>query len=378
MADIRFWEATATLVGCIIGAGIFGLPYMIAKAGFLTGALVIILMGSVVMLVYLYLGEVVLRTEGKHQLTGYAEKYLGRWGKRAMMVSMLVGLYGAMTAYLMGVGAALAAIFGGQPFYYTIAFAVVTAAILLIGLGAVEKSELVTMILIFLTIIIIMVFTVPFMSAGNLGVFDIKNFFMPFGVVLFAYLGFIAVPEASHILKEKKQKMRKAIIAGVVVPMAVYLVFALIVVGSIGLENFELMNANSRIATIALGTIISPKLFVLANIFAVMTMFTSFIAIGFALKEMFVYDYRMPEKRSWLLTCSVPLVIALAGFTDFIEVINVSGVFAGGLDAILIILMFHKAKDKGSRRPEYTIREFAPLSFLLAALFIAGAVFLVF
>ena len=34
---LDFWEAVATVVGTIIGAGIFGIPYVVAKAGFLTG-----------------------------------------------------------------------------------------------------------------------------------------------------------------------------------------------------------------------------------------------------------------------------------------------------------------------------------------------------
>ncbi|MGM5483975.1 MAG: aromatic amino acid transport family protein, partial [Nanobdellota archaeon] len=34
--DYDDFGAIATLVGCIIGAGIFGIPYAVAEAGFLT------------------------------------------------------------------------------------------------------------------------------------------------------------------------------------------------------------------------------------------------------------------------------------------------------------------------------------------------------
>ena len=66
----HFWGAVATMIGTIIGAGVLGIPYVIAKAGFVTGIIVIVGLGLLMMLMFLYFGEVVLRTKGKHQMTG--------------------------------------------------------------------------------------------------------------------------------------------------------------------------------------------------------------------------------------------------------------------------------------------------------------------
>lgn len=60
----------------VIGAGILGIPYVVAKAGFLTGLLDLIIIGLAVLVLNLYVGEIMLRTKEDHQLTGYAEKYL--------------------------------------------------------------------------------------------------------------------------------------------------------------------------------------------------------------------------------------------------------------------------------------------------------------
>ncbi|MBU0535672.1 MAG: hypothetical protein KKE20_01810, partial [Nanoarchaeota archaeon] len=200
---------------------------------------------------------------------------------------------------------------------------------------------------------------------------------IPFGVVLFAYLGMVAVPEANEILGKDKKKLKSVLLIGIIIPIIIYLMFTLVVVGSIGLQGFEMLKDNERIATIALGEIIHPKLFIIANVFAVFAMFTSFIAVGFALKEMFMYDYAVPQKYAWAITCIVPLIIALSGFTNFIQAINVSGVVAGGIDAILILLMFHKAKKIGNRKPEYTVWGHPVLSILIGLIFIAGAAFLI-
>ena len=48
--------------------------------------------------------------------------------------------------------------------------------------------------------------------------------------------------------------------------------------------------------------------------------------------------------------------------------------FIGVVEGILIVLIFKKAKQKGDREPEYTIRIPRIILFVLATILIAGAV----
>lgn len=119
----KFWAATFTLTGTIIGAGILGLPYVFAQAGFFSGLFWLIFLGIIMTLTFLYLGEVTLRTKEKHQLPGLAEKYLGRKGKVAMFLAMVFGIYSSLLAYLVGEGESLSRLFfgtGDYAFYLTI------------------------------------------------------------------------------------------------------------------------------------------------------------------------------------------------------------------------------------------------------------------
>ena len=118
----KFWIAVATLIGTIVGAGVLGIPYVIAKAGFLYGSILIVVLGLVFLLLNLYVAEIVLRTKGKHQLTGYMERYIGKTGKLLMMLSMIFGVYGALIAYLIGEGETIKAIFGGNALVYSLIF----------------------------------------------------------------------------------------------------------------------------------------------------------------------------------------------------------------------------------------------------------------
>ncbi|MBI2003054.1 MAG: hypothetical protein HYS76_00520 [Candidatus Wildermuthbacteria bacterium] len=95
-----FFSGLSLLFGTIVGAGVFALPYVIAKSGALLGLVWLGVLGALMATLHVCYGEVCLRTEGRHRLVGYASIYLGRWGKIAATLSALVGTAGALLAYV--------------------------------------------------------------------------------------------------------------------------------------------------------------------------------------------------------------------------------------------------------------------------------------
>ena len=314
----KFFNAVATLVGTTIGAGVLGIPFVAAKAGVPLGIANIIIIGIAIMILNLYLGEVVLRTKGKHQLTGYAERYLGKKGKRLMALSMVFLIYGAITAYIIGVGEALASIFPVfSSFIFSILFFTIGAAIIYFGIKAVEESELLLAtitIMVLAAIVVIAFFSEHFVTA-NLTFLDISKFAVPYGVIFFAFLGAVAVPEMSEELGKRKRMLKKAIIIAGVIPIIGYALFAAAVVGVTGADT-------SQIATIKLGEVFGQKMVVFANLFAVFAMTTAFLALGLALKEMYNYDYKLNKNLAWFLTAIFPITAFLMGVTEFIPLIG--------------------------------------------------------
>ena len=55
----RLFSSIAILIGTIIGAGIFGIPYAISKVGFGIGVIYLLVLGAVILVVTLAFGEVV-------------------------------------------------------------------------------------------------------------------------------------------------------------------------------------------------------------------------------------------------------------------------------------------------------------------------------
>jgi tyrosine-specific transport protein len=352
MMNARFFEAVATLVGTVIGAGVLGIPYVVAQSGLGVGLLYIVGIGLAVMLSNLLLGEVVLSTKGNHQLTGYAEKYLGSKGKMIMALAMIVGTYGALLAYMIGVGSALNAIVPEiTPLAGSLAFFAFGIGVIYIGLKAVERSELLMafFVIAIITVIAVVAFVSDAFSPGNFTGMSLPNAFIPYGVILFAFLGAVAIPEMKQELGNRKKLLKKAIIIGGIIPIILYTVFTVAIVGISGQNT-------AQIATINLGENLGAVMAAFANVFAVLAMSTSFIALGLALKQMYVFDFGFDNKTAWMMTCSVPLLAFLIGIKSFIVVLGVAGGLAGGIEGLLLVLMHRAVQSrKPEIKPEYKI-----------------------
>ena len=362
----KFWATTFTLSGTIIGAGILGLPYVFAKSGFFIGMFWLMFLGIVMIYVNLIIGEVTLRTKGIHHLPGLAEKYLGKMGKRIMFFAVVFGIYSALLAYLIGEGKSLSQLFMGNLEYslvFAIGFWFVMTLILREGLKGLKKVETYGVIGVIVIIIIIFVLFLPRVEISNLNYFDNSKFFLPFGVTLFALLGFTSVPELRREIKGSEKLLRRAIIIGVLIPVVLYFIFALTFVGVLGKQVPE-------IATLALGNLI-----VLLGIF---TMLISYFVLSFALGDIFKYDFHESKNLNFFLVSMIPLIFYLIvnffKFDSFVEVLSIGGVVSGGLTGIMVLVMGLKAKKKSERKPEYKM----PLNWwivgILSLVFVGGIV----
>ncbi|MBN2052239.1 amino acid permease [Candidatus Woesearchaeota archaeon] len=371
MSKKRLFSAVATLVGCMIGAGILGIPYVVAKAGFVTGLVNIVVLGGVFLLLHLYLGEIALRTKGNHQLTAYAAKYTGKTGKYFMFISMVVGIYGALIAYMMGGGEALASLTGLDSLLCSVIFFGVLSWLVYSGLEAIEKSESFAMPIVFFIVILIFFLAIFRLNPANLSEFSFPKLFVPYGVVLFAFIGTSAIPEIKEELDKNKKGLKKAIIIGSLIPLVVYFLFALSIVGVLG-------KGTNEIGALGLAAILGKKMAFVGALFALLTMTTSFLALGLALKELFWYDYGLKKNTSWLLACFIPfllfLLIKLGKLANFVAILDIAGVITGAIVGILVVAMVMNAKKHGERKPEYSIHINKFIAIIIIVMFILGAI----
>lgn len=361
-------EMFSVLIGTIIGAGILGLPYVISRSGLILGIFYLLIIGILISLMYLYLGEVCLRTKKIHQLAGYAEKYLGKNAKMIMLAAAIFGEYSALTAYLIGEGQSFSYIFTGSQDYVLLAgliFWIIFACISYVGLTALKKIEKYGVFGIILIVFGIFAYFLNKINIGNitLASSNLKDVFRPIGVILFAYLGFGAIPEMRRLAEGQEGKMKKVILIGSIFPIIVYSIFAFAMVGFLGKDIPE-------ISTLALG-----KTLIWLGIF---TMATSFLSLAIALRDMFRFDFGISRTKAWAISVFVPLFIFLMvqifQLAGFIDILGIGGSISGGITGILIILMLRSARKKSERKPEYKINIGNFLEYLLIILFIIGVV----
>lgn len=352
------------MVGTCIGAGVLGIPYVTARAGFPVALAYLILIGGIILLINLYLGEISLRTKKNHQLPGYAEKYLGKNGKWLMSFALIFGVYSAIVAYILGMGESLSFLFFGSGSYTTlfgILVGVGMSGLLWKGVKGMKKYEKIGVAIIFVLFLIIVVDFSSKISFSNLSGIHLENALLPFGVILFALLSFSAVPEINIILSKDKKLMKKVVFFGTLISVIFYILFAFVIVGFKG-------STTPEIATLALGGV-----FILLGIF---TMFTSYLVLGNVLEDNFKYDDKIKKRTAWFLASVVPILIFLLvrffAFFSFTKILSIGGVVSGGLTAILALFMIRNAKKKGNRKPEYSVPVNWFLILIISLIFLLG------
>jgi tyrosine-specific transport protein len=336
--------AIAILSGTIIGVGLFALPYVTLKVGFWVILGYFLVLGALVILIHLFFGELALKTPDFKRLPGFAKIYLGNWGQIAAYTSTILGIFGALLAYLIVGGEFLTElflpIFGGSSLIYTLFYFVIAAGLIFFGIKAIAKVEFWGLVSFFIILFVIFLRGESLITVSNL--FPSPDFtfaFLPYGIILFSLWGAALIPEVEEMLGKEKNLLLKIIPIAILIPIVVYFFFIYLILGITGTQTTES-------ALTGLRNVLGDGIVSLALIFGLLTTFTSFITLGLTLKKVFWYDLKIGKNIAFAITCFIPLVLFLIGIKQFIPIISFVGATMLGIDGILILLMYRKIKPK--------------------------------
>ena len=335
----RFIFALATFVGTVMGVGLFGLPYVGAQSGYFILVLYLLIGAGIVIIINFLYGEVSVNTKGLHRLPGYAEIYLGAGGKRAAFIVKLLALFGALLAYLIIGGQFLASLFGGPVILYTFIFFILGVFLIWQDSKSVGAVEFVLLFVFLAIVIFLFAAGVSKIDLSNLTSIKLDNFFVPYGVVLFSLWGASIIPEIKEQVKGNFKQVKQIIFWGVLICLAVYLLFSTLIIGISGA-------ATSKDGISSLSDHFGEIILFIGYIFGVITTFTSFITLGLTVKKLFWYDYHLPKLVAWSLASFIPLGLFMVGVQDFIGVIGITGAVMLGLDVVLVTLVYLSMKRR--------------------------------
>jgi len=368
----NFIQATSILIGTIVGAGIFGLPYAFSKVGFFPGIFYLLFLGIVFLITKFCYTEVILRTKDDMEMSGYVRRYLGKNWQILITVSLILGIFSALIAYTIGVGqflyAILGPVLGGSQIFWSLCFWTLASILVFKGIGIISKVELFMAFGLIAIVLIVFVMSYSYIDVNNLKSFNLQNLFFPYGAVLFALGGATAIPTMRRMLSNDVKLLRKAIVLGLSIPILIYILFSLTVIGVSG--EFVSETAVTGLAKITNGGIL-----LIGGIFGILAMTTSFLALGHILMQLFRRDYKVPRFPAWALTVFVPLVVFLLGLRSFIVVISFAGGILSGIQGIALVASYYRAKKMGDRKPEFNFNLAKPIAYVIYAVFFFGIVY---
>jgi amino acid permease len=337
------------LVGTVIGAGVFSLPYVFNQSGFFLGAVYLLLMASIYALVYLMYSDVILNTEEKHRFPGYAKIYLG---KSAYGLGIFTGVISAvfvLTIYLVLSTSFIRLITdaGTDPFY-ALLFWTLGSLVIFLDVDRMGFLEL------FVTLGMIAIIGAIFMSsfsnpAGEISFGlpeGLSKILLPLAPVLFALGGRTAIAlivEHYGDNEDRARLVKRSIIIGMALSAVIFLAFSLGVARTSGTISED--------AVTGLVGFAPEWLLVAMGFLGLAAIFSSYIISGLNIKNILEKDLSLSPSVRTLIVVGGPVILYLIGFNQFLLLISVAGGILGIFEPILIIAMWRKVKLRfGSER----------------------------
>ncbi|WP_456452858.1 aromatic amino acid transport family protein [Thermococcus sp.] len=329
-------EALAILVGTQIGAGVLGLPYAASRVGLIPA------MGVLFSVMLLMLGTafIVLKFSaemGGAQMSTIAQRILGKAGGWLMYLSIALMSFGAILAYIAGMGSVFASLFGISETAGAAVFWVLASVVVYKGLEASGKTELIMSYVMLALFISITVMLAPHAELRNGLYTDMGGLLSITGVAIFALGCHTIIPDVYKGLGSYKDTKRVIVLA-FLIPTAIYAVFMASFLLVFGRET-------PQVATMALEQIYGRLGWLAGNLIPLLAITTSYIGIALAQQSNSEEFVKLDRKAAWALTVIPPAALYFAGVRNFADVLAFAG-DTGDLMAFIVlpILMWLAAK----------------------------------
>ncbi len=338
----RELRALTTFVGTILGAGLFGIPFVLSRGGAVVGLIYFVVLGVVTTLLHLYFARIALMVRARHRFPGFAGIAFGEHGKQIAAALGIFGGWLGILAYIILGGTflyvLLAPILGGSEFVYQIIFAALGAAVVWRGFGAYVIGE--TIMTVFLVVVIGMFIGVglPHIQILNLLVTDPRAALLPYGVIAFALSGLAVIPELEDMMGSvAPHRLKRVVVLGSVIATLLTALFGFVVFAVSG-------DATTQEAVLGFSQSVGSWILVVGALCGFLAIITSYLPFLMTQAETFHLDYKLSRGVSWILAFGVPFTLFLLGARSFLGVIGLSGGLFGGLTAVMLVLMYIKMK----------------------------------
>lgn len=369
------------IAGTAIGGGMLAMPIISSGVGFIGITIVMILIWLTMCYTAILLVETYKDNNPEDGLSTMTYKYLGKAGSIVTGISMLTLMYALVSAYIAGgsdilrlnLSKWLNADISPQitAFIFTVLFGGI------VGLGArvvdIATKWIFVIKLLFLFVVIVVIF--GHVKIDNLLQMPLESklFFSSIPVIFTSFGFHIVVPSMVKYLDGDIKMLKKAFIYGSLLPLIVYVIWQLSILGSIEPETFFTIIKETKgleAVIIAVNGVSESKwMNIPLNIFFSAAILTSFLGVALAL---FDYVKDLSKKKSfgkntviiYLITFIPPLLFALYYPKGFVIALSYAAISVVITSLFIPVLMYIKVKQE--RKESITLFQKIAFSLIFA------------
>lgn len=349
----KIFGGVLLVAGTCIGAGMLALPISTAAAGFYPSVGAFLFCWLMMTCSAFLMLEVSLWYPEETNLITMAKSTLGKKGEIIAWCTYVLFLYALMTAYTSGAAGIIAK---GLSFLGMNENAAIWVVVLifafLVYLGArwVDWANRFMMMGLIVAYLILVTTVIPKVTPELLQHSEPKYLWTT-GTLLVTSFGFhLLIPSLKNYLHSDIKALRWTIFIGSLIPLVVYLLWELLVLGVISVKGEQGLVAmlvdehtSGKQAVVELTAMLShllnnPQITLFARIFSLCAILTSFIGVSLGLFDFFADGLRIKKtiqgKFALSLLTFFPPILIVYFYPRFLVALHYAGIFA----AILLII----------------------------------------
>lgn len=371
-AQLTTFEAISMIVGNSIGTGIIAVPYLAVRNSMWDVVWMVAFAYIVNVILHLIIAELSYNNGGVQLVKSFeGELFHGKMKKifswimfivygLAIMVGVSGNINGGAQIFVNWFGLPL---WAAQLIYYLIAGSVVFMGMKAVGIA---QKYSVALLLIIVAVMTAGTFLHP-RNTLYTAPFHINNLLALYSMVVFATSANQAVIQVVKGLNGDSKRIRKTIFTGFGLSSLFVLVVTLtVLLGTKGAVDKEL-------AYMQLGESIGGWALILAGIFSLFALLTTFWSNTLALRDVVHEQVGTGNRVSWLIATVPCILFAIFGVSSFIVLTRImSGVVV--LVSIMLVLTYGKSRKKVGSSPICSIFGTVPFQVLMMVSTIVSAV----
>ncbi len=356
---MKLFGSALILAGTALGAGMLAIPMVLAQFGFVTSAILMLVIFIGTTYSALLLAEACSKTEQSNSMSSVAHLTLGTKGKHFINVLFYLLLVCMSIAYVLGIGDIihkLAGDFGievSATTSYTL-FSLLMGVIVVSGTSYIDRLNRGLFLL-----MVAMLFIVILSLFGNINLdylteasdYSGRDVIKYSAIIFTSFASMVVIPSLVNYNRGASHtQIRNMILLGSIIPLVCYLTWLLAIIGNLGTAAISQFQTISELINAFSGQNGSIKAII--ALFSALALVTSFLGVSMALYDQNRDMLTSNKYTAYGLTFILPIALAALFSNQFVSMLDYAGMVLVFLAIWGPLAMVRKVRHHAFDQPE--------------------------